>query len=309
MVDVVMAAMETVRDFTVEKGMKASELVGAVSSSGFQGKEIGEAVRIIKEMKKEKATVFLSFTANMAATGLRGLIAQLAKEKFVDVIITTGGALDHDLMRTGKGYILGDFNLDDKELHRKGMNRLGNVIIPSDRYVFLEKKMQRLFADLHGRKAAWTPSEIAREMGLSIADEGSFLHWATKNGIPVFCPGITDSAIGLQLYFYRQDHKDFMIDVSGDMKLADIVLNAQKTGGIILGGGIAKHHTIGVNILREGLDYAVYVTTASPWDGSLSGASASEAVSWSKIKEKGSAATVYGDATVMFPLIMAGVKG
>jgi deoxyhypusine synthase len=301
--------MEMVKDFTVEKGIKASELVSSISSSGFQGREIGEAVRIIKEMKKEKATVFLSFTANMAATGLRGVIAQLVKEKFVDVIITTGGALDHDLMRTGKGYMLGDFALDDGELHKKGINRLGNVLIPSDRYVFLEKIMQKLFSDLHKRKAAWTPSEIAREMGLSIKDKGSFLYWAAKNDIPVFCPGITDSAIGLQLYFYKQDHKDFMIDVSGDMRLADIVINAQKTGGIILGGGIAKHHTIGVNILREGLNFAVYVTTASPWDGSLSGATASEAKSWSKIKEKGSTATVYGDATVIFPLIMAGVKG
>jgi deoxyhypusine synthase len=304
-----MAPAETVRDFSVESGMKASELVGAISSSGFQGKEIGDAIRIIKEMKKEKATVFLSFTANMAATGLRGLISQLAKEKFVDVIITTGGALDHDLMRTGKDYMLGDFSLDDRELHRKGINRLGNVLIPNERYVFLEKKMQKLFSDMHARKNAWTPSEIARQMGLSIADQRSFLHWAARNNIPVFCPGITDSAIGLQLYFYRQDHKDFMVDVSGDMKLADIVLNADKTGGIILGGGIAKHHAIGVNILREGLDYAVYVTTASPWDGSLSGASASEARSWSKIKEKGNTATVYGDATVMLPLIMAGVKG
>jgi deoxyhypusine synthase len=301
--------METVRDFAIGKGMKASELSAAISSSGFQGREIGEAIRIIKEMKKEKATVFLSFTANMAATGLRGVIAQLTKEKFVDVIITTGGALDHDLMRTGKDYMLGDFSLDDGELHMKGINRLGNVLIPGDRYVFLEKIVQKLFSDLHKRKNTWTPSEIAKEMGMTVKDEGSFLYWAAKNGIPVFCPGITDSAIGLQLYFYKQDHKDFMIDVSGDMRLADIVINAEKTGGIILGGGIAKHHTIGVNILREGLDYAVYVTTASPWDGSLSGATANEAKSWSKIKEKGSTATVFGDATVMFPLIMAGVKG
>ncbi len=91
------------------------------------------------------------------------------------------------------------------------------------------------------------------------------------------------------------------------MRLGDIVVNAGKTGGIILGGGIAKHHTIGVNILKEGLDYAVYVTTSAAWDGSLSGATTNEAKSWSKIKEKGNTATVYGDATIIFPLIMAKV--
>ena len=300
---------DNVHDYRIVKGMGASELVGHMSASGFQGSEIGEAVRIIKKMKEEKATVFLSFTANMVATGLRGLIAQLVKEKFVDVIITTGGSVDHDLIRSGKDYLLGGFGMDDAQLHRKGVNRLGNILIPSDRYVFLEKKIQKLFASMHERKDTWTPSELIAEVGSVIDDEGSFLHWASKNGIPVFCPGITDSAIGLQLYFYKQDHTDFRIDVSGDMKLADIVINSEKRGGIILGGGIAKHHTIGVNILREGLDYAVYVTTSSPWDGSLSGATANEAKSWSKIKEKGNTATVYGDATVVFPLIIAGVLG
>lgn len=300
-------SMEHIRDYNIGKGMKAADLVGQMSAAGFQASEIGEAVRLIKKMKKEKATIFLSFTANMVATGLRGIIAHLAKEKFIDVIITTGGSIDHDLIRTGKSYLMGDFNLDDRELHRKGINRLGNVLIPNDRYVFLEKKMQGIFSALLKRKESWTPSELIGEIGKSLQDKSSFMHWASRNDIPVFCPGITDSAIGLQLYFFKQDHPEFKIDVSGDMKLADIVINSEKTGGIILGGGISKHHTIGVNILREGLDSAVYITTSSPWDGSLSGATSNEARSWSKIKEKGNTATVYGDATVIFPLIMAKV--
>ncbi len=287
--------------------MKATDLVGQMSSAGFQASEIGEAVRLIRKMKKEKATIFLSFTANMVASGLRGIITQLVREKFVDVIITTGGSIDHDIIRTKMPYLKGDFQLDDKELHRKGVNRLGNVLIPNDRYVFLEKFMQKLFRELKSRKRCWTPSEMIDEMGKKLKDEGSFLYWASKNGIPVFCPGITDSAVGLQLYFFKQDNKDFEIDVSGDMKLGDIVVNAEKTGGIILGGGIAKHHAIGVNILKDGLDYAVYVTTSSAWDGSLSGATPNEAKSWSKVTEKGDTATVYGDATIIFPLIMAKV--
>ncbi len=288
--------MEKIRDYKIGKGMKAADLVGQMSAAGFQASGIGEAVRLIRKMKQDEATVFLSFTANMMATGLRGIIAQLARESFVDVIITTGGSVDHDLIRTGKSYILGDFNLDDRELHRKGVNRLGNVLIPNDRYVFLEKRMQAIFLSLLKRKDTWTPSELIGEIGKSLDDEGSFLHWAGRNDIPVFCPGITDSAIGLQLYFFKQEHPEFKIDVSGDMKLADIVINSEKTGGIILGGGISKHHTIGV-----------YITTSSPWDGSLSGATSNEARSWSKIKEKGNTATVYGDATVLFPLIMSKV--
>jgi deoxyhypusine synthase len=302
-----MENLEKIRDYSIKKGMSVSDLVSQMGSAGFQASEIGDAVRLIRKMKSEKATVFLSFTANMLASGLRGIITEMVREKFVDVIITTGGSIDHDLIRTEKSYLLGDFSLDDSGLHKKGINRLGNILIPSDRFVFLEKKMQKLFSDLQQVKKRWTPSELIFEIGKSLNEESSFLYWASRNDIPVFCPGITDSAVGLQLYFFKQDNPDFEIDVSGDMRLADIVINSEKTGGIILGGGIAKHHTIGVNILREGLDYAVYLTTSSPWDGSLSGATPNEAKSWSKIREKGNTATVYGDATVTFPLIMAGV--
>jgi deoxyhypusine synthase len=299
--------MEKVRDYDIKKGIGAAEMAGQMSSAGFQATEVGEAVRIIREMKKEKATIFLSFTANMVASGLRGIITRLVRERFVDVIVTTGGSIDHDLIRTEKDYMIGDFHSDDKDLHRKGINRLGNILIPNDRYVFLEKKIQKIFSDLYKIKKTWTPSELIFEIGKTIADNGSFMHWASKNRIPVFCPGITDSALGLQLYFFRQDHKDFQIDVAGDTRLGDIVVNSEKTGGIILGGGIAKHHTIGVNILREGLDYAVYVTTSEPWDGSLSGATPSEARSWSKIARKGMTVTVYGDATLVLPIIVSGV--
>ncbi len=299
--------MEKIRDYSIKKGMTVSDLVGQFSAAGFQATEVGEAVRLIRKMKKERATVFLSFTANMLASGLRGIITKMVRERLVDVIITTGGSIDHDMIRAGKSYLLGDFKLDDTELHKKGINRLGNILIPSDRFVFLEKKMQGIFSQLQRRKKSWTPSELIFEIGKSVKDESSFMYWASKNNIPIFCPGITDSAVGLQLYFFKQDNPDFKIDVSGDMRLADIVINSEKTGGIILGGGISKHHAIGVNILREGLDYAVYITTSSPWDGSLSGATPNEAKSWSKIKEKGNTVTVYGDATIIFPLIMAKV--
>jgi len=298
--------MENVHDYAISNDMKVSELVSQMGSAGFQATEIAKAARLIKRMRREKATIFLSFTANMVAGGLRGLITQLVRESLVDVIITTGGSIDHDIIRTEKSYLLGDFSLDDTKLHKKGVNRLGNILIPSDRYIFLEKFIQPLFAELDAKRHSWSPSEFIAEVGKTLKSEDSFLYWAAKNNIPVFSPGITDSAIGLQLYFFKQENTDFAIDVSSDMKLADIVINSEKRGGIILGGGISKHHTIGVNILRDGLDYAVYFTTSSPWDGSLSGATPNEAKSWSKITEEGRTVTVYGDASVTFPLVLAG---
>jgi len=296
--------MDSVRDYRLKKGMGVAELLSQMGGAGFQATKVGEALDVIRKMKQEKATVFFAFTANMAASGLRGVFAELMKEKLVDVVITTGGAIEHDFIKADEPYFLGDFNMDDKELHRKEINRLGNLLIPTDRYVLLEKKMKPIFTRLYEKKKIISPSELISEIGKETKDEGSFLHWAYRNKIPVFCPGITDSAIGLNVYFFRQQHKDFGIDVSADMKaLGDIVINADKTGAIILGGGIAKHHTIGVNILRGGLDYGIYVTTAQPWDGSLSGARTNEAISWGKINEKARHVTVDGDATVIFPLM------
>ncbi|MBI5228428.1 deoxyhypusine synthase [Candidatus Micrarchaeota archaeon] len=279
------------------------------TSTGFQATQISRAVEIIKKMKKEKATIFLSFTSNMVASGLRGLFAELCKEKFIDCIITAGGSLDHDLIKSAKKYGLGDFMMDDKALHQKSMNRIGNILVPNECYVYLEEFMQDVFSELYEKEKILSPSQIARKIGEKTKSD-SFLYWANKNKIPVFCPGITDSAIGLQAYFFKQKKKDFGIDVTKDMNdLAQLVLNADKTAAIVLGGGISKHHTIAVNILRGGLDYAVYVTTSGPWDGSLSGARTQEAISWGKLKEESKFVTVDCDATIAFPLILSRLSG
>lgn len=299
---------------TAIRNIKIGELSGF--DTGFQATQLAKAVEVIKAMKKEKALIFLSFTSNMVASGLRGIFAELCEKKFVDVIITAGGSIDHDLIRSYDDYLVGDFSMDDAELHKKGVNRIGNILVPNERYELLEEKMQPIFEKLYSTCNPCSASEMAREIGLSIGNdkkakkEYSFLYWAAKNNIPVYCPGITDSAIGLQTYFFKQKKKDFGIDITKDMpKLGQLVLDAEKTGGIILGGGISKHHTIAVNILRGGLDYAVYVTTSSPWDGSLSGARTQEAVSWGKVAESASHVTVDGDATITVPLILKMVFG
>jgi deoxyhypusine synthase len=287
--------------------LKAKDLreIEGLANCGFQATNVAKAVSIIERMKKEKATIFLTFTSNMIASGLRGIIAEMCKRKFVDAIITAGGSLDHDLIKSAKPYQLGDFMMDDKELHKKGVNRIGNILVPNDRYEYLEGFMMESFEELYKKEKTVSPSQIARNIGEKTGED-SFLHWCTKNKIPVFCPGITDSAIGLQTYFFKQKRKDFAIDVTKDMnELAQLALNADKTGGLILGGGISKHHAIGVNLLRGGFDYAIYVTTSSPWDGSLSGARTNEGISWGKIKEGATHVTVDSDATIALPLIMA----
>lgn len=294
--------MKKIKDVDVEKSFENIETIG------FQATQLAKAAEVLKQMKKEKATIFLSFTSNLVASGLRGIFAELCRRKFIDAVITAGGSIDHDLIKAYAEYELGDFFMDDNGLHKHSINRLGNILIPNKCYELLGDKLQPIFERLYSKNKIVSPSEFADAIGNSLDEKNgrsSFLYWCTKNKIPVFCPGIADSAIGLQTYFFKQKKKDFAIDVTKDMNaLAQLVLNADKTGAIVLGGGIAKHHTIGVNILRGGLDYAVYITTASPWDGSLSGARTQEAVSWGKVSEKARHVTVDCDATIAFPLLM-----
>lgn len=290
-------------------GGNFSDLIDQMhESGGFSGKNLGKAVYILEDMIKEKDCIkFLSFPACIVATGLRGAIAQMIEKEMVDVIITTCGTLDHDLSRAwGGDYFHGSFNLDDRELHKKGINRLGNVLIPNDSHgIIMEKKMVPILQELVKEKQEWSSRELCYEFGKRLQDENSILYQAAKNNIPIYVPGITDGTFGTNLVWFSQDN-NFKLDLLKDEKeLADLTFKDKKTGAIIIGGGISKHHTIWWNQFKGGLDYAIYITTATQYDGSLSGARPKEAISWGKIKEKAKFVTVDGDATIILPVILS----
>lgn len=301
--------MDEIKDIELSEKSTISSLVGQWSSAGFQGSHLSDAVDVVRQMKENNATVFLAFTANMVASGLRGVFAELCRKKFVDAVITTAGTIDHDVIKSFVPYLKGSFEANDVELHKKGVNRIGNILVPNDRFELFEKKMQGYLAELYKKGPIVSPSELTNFVGSKLSDKNSILRACHENKIPLFCPGITDGAVGLQSYFFKQTHSNFAIEVTRDMgSLSAIVLSAKKTGAIILGGGISKHHVIGINLVRGGLDYALYVSTADERDGSLSGARSHEAKSWGKIKEKGDSVNLFGDAVIVFPLIAAALK-
>ena len=305
---------QPIKDMSLSKETKLEELVEQMyNSGGFTAKKVGIAARIFENMLSQKDCVkFLSFPACIISTGTRGIIRDMIREKMVDVVITTCGTLDHDIARTKKDYYHGEFNVDDAELHKKGINRLGNIFIPNESYgIILEEIMQPILDELwETGKMKWSPKELVWEFGKRLDDDKSIVYWAQKNEIPIFVPGIMDGAFGSQLWMFYQKHRDFTIDVfSDEQQLSDIVFTAKKTGALMIGGGISKHHTIWWNQFREGLDYVVYITTAQEYDGSLSGAKINEAISWGKVKEDATHVTVEGDATVILPLLYGAVSG
>jgi deoxyhypusine synthase len=297
-----------VKDIILRRGMGFNELVQQMKAGGgFSAKNLSLAVDILERMERDDLCVkFLSFPACIVATGCRGVILDMVKEKLVDVIVTTCGTLDHDLARNWRNYYHGSFNMDDAALHRKGINRIGNVLVPNESYgLILEEKMQPILQELWKRgRRDFSGKELIWEFGKRLKNT-SILYWAWKRKIPVYVPGIFDGAFGSQLWLFWQDHREFKLDQFRDeQELADIVFGAKRTGALIIGGGISKHHVIWWAQFCKGLDYAVYITTAPEWDGSLSGARTREAVSWGKVKETASHVTVEGDATVLLPLMI-----
>jgi deoxyhypusine synthase len=298
-------------DASVVKGMTVPQLVKALGSmGGFMAPRLYQASQILKEMREAKATVFLSFTGNLASTGLRGIIAQMIRSGMVQAVITTCGTLDHDLARAhGARYASGEFEYDDIMLNDLKIHRLGNVLIPLEDYgPLVENVMRAGLPEIMKGKDSISPSELAREFGARIKDENSIMKAAHDRNVPIYVPGIVDGSFGTNLFFFAQTNK-LRLDMFKDMNaLFNTVMDSKKTGAVIIGGGISKHHVIWWNQFKEGLDYCIYLTTAQEYDGSLSGALPREAISWGKLRPAAKQATVFGDVTINLPLLLGSIE-
>ncbi len=299
-----------VKDVKLRKGMSVKELIDSQRSiGGFSAQHMIQGIDILKEMLDDKDSFnFFSFPADIVATGLRGMIADSVK--YFDALMTTCGTLDHDLAKAyGGKYSLGTFEVDDNKLKEMDIYRLGNIFIGSEQYgLTVEKYFAEIMNDIYNSndyKGEYSPSELLFEFGKRIKDEDSILRQAYLNNVPIYCPGIVDGAFGTQIVLFSQDHK-FKLDLLKDeIALSNIAFDNKVTGALMLGGGISKHHVIWWSQFKGGLDYAVYITTASQYDGSLSGARLTEAVSWGKVKEKASYTTIDGDITIILPVIFS----
>ncbi|RXG34310.1 deoxyhypusine synthase family protein [Methanohalophilus sp. WG1-DM] len=298
--------MVQVKDLHWKKDMRVSELVDSYENVGFQSVELHRASEVIVKMKKDSAKVFLTFTSNMVTSGLRGFFAQLIELGIADVLVTTVGGLEEDIMKaTGEVFSIGNFNTDDVELHERGINRVGNLLIQNQSYMNFEDMITDILRKLYAKQNRWSVSEMLREIGLLLDDQNSILYQAAKNNVPVFCPAITDGAFGFHLFLFQQENPDFIVDVVKDF--GNILLTTSyddRKGVIALGGSISKHHAILATLLNGGAEYAVYMTTAHRTSGSMSGANTSEAKSWGKVKDESDIATVIGDVSITFPMAM-----
>lgn len=301
--------MEYVKQIHVKLGMSIGQLVTEMRNCGVLGAgRLAKAVDLVTEMFGDPDyTVFLTLAGPMVPGGLRRIIKDLIDEEYVDVIMASGANIVHDMMEAlGYSHIKGTLWADDVKLRRRKLGRIGDIYVRQEAFHKLEREIHKFLEDI-SKKEIEGPSirRLLYDFGTKLNDPSSILTSATKRNAPIFCPGLIDSMIGFHIWTFSQ-LKKFSINPVADLhELSEIVFKAKKVGAIILGGGLPKHHVLSACMLREGIDVAVQITLDRPEGGSLSGAPLEEAVSWGKVKASGKHVTVIGDATMIFPVIIA----
>ena len=298
--------MKEVKHVKIKKGMKVDELVRGMRDAGVMGGgKLGKAVDILEEMIKDKeCKVFVGVAGALIPGGMREIIIDLLD--YVDVFVCTGATLTHDLIEAlGNRHYQGTERIDDAKLNKKGIDRIYDSFMKNEVYQDLEEFFNEHFDEL---KSEENIKEFLWKLG-SLVKERSILKKCYENRIPIFCPGISDSGIGLMVWNKIVNNEECKVKVFDDLKeMLDIAITSKKNGILYLGGGVPK------NFIQQALQfgnmasYGVQITMDRAEHGGSSGAELREGISWGKMSDKGKFVDVICDITIALPVIFGGLK-
>ncbi|MFH0967722.1 MAG: deoxyhypusine synthase [Methanobacteriota archaeon] len=295
-----------VRQAHLRAGMSVNDLVLVMEKAGaYNGGALSRAASIYSSMLTDTGTTkFLGLAGAMVPAGMGGIVSDLIRDGRVDALVSTGANLTHDIIEAiGCHHFRGTEQCNDIELRHEEINRIYDVYLPNDAFITFEGFMQEVLADLEDGSTI-SISDLLTHIGSRL--ETGILATAARNNIPVFCPAIQDSMIGLQYWLFRQGRK-VTVDAFADMtRIIDLCFEAERAGALFIGGGVPKNFILQSMLMTpKGFSYAVQLTGDRPDLGGLSGATLDEARSWGKVDEDAKTVTVYGDATITFPLLIA----
>ena len=299
---------EPVEQMRLKPGMSVGELAEQMGRAGaYNGGALYRAVCIYEKMLRDpETTKFFGLAGAMVPAGMGGIVEDLLNKGYIDVLVSTGANMTHDIIEAiGCHHYHGRADCSDIELRHEDINRIYDVYLPNEAFIGFEEFMQGIYSEIP-EGSTISINALLDHIGSHL--ESGILASAHRKGVPVYCPAIQDSMIGLQYWLFSQSHQ-VTVDAFKDMPaLLDRCFTAKKAGALLVGGGVPKNYILQSMLMTEnGFSYAVQLTGDRPDLGGLSGATLDEARSWGKITEEASAVTVYGDATILLPLLVAAV--
>ncbi len=306
-----------VEHMRINAPLTVDQLIAQFRNSGsFGAGRLATACDVYEKMLRDKeCTVFLALSGALVPAGLRAIISDLIRARFIDVLVCTGASMVHDAIEAvGGRHYKGSWVDDDHELYKYHIFRIYDVLVPEEAFVRLDYTLSELYSKIaEERKGeALSSREFAWELGKRLDDKNSILRSAYEMGVPVFIPAVRDSEFGFihWLHSSQQNRKNVLtVDAFKDVpEICNICANSPKNGMVVLGGGVPRNTVQSAALAsKKGLDYAVVVTMDRPETGGLSGSTLKETISWGKVKGEADSVMVIGDAMVSFPLMAASV--
>lgn len=313
---------------TIEVKKKSlAQLLEAMGKTGFQGKSLADTLKVLKKMIDEKEnTIFLGYAGSLSTTGQWKIIKWLIENRYIDVLVSTGANISEDILEgLGYSYSQGTHLVNDVDLLKNQIYRFYDVYADEPQYRKMERFIYGFMSTLNSKKV-YSSAEFLNLFGKYQNERGidSITAAAYRAKVPVFSPGLADSAYGIAAFLLHKEKKrKVIVDQFKDfVQLGEIGCRSKNTSVIYIGGGVPKDTIQLISILtylgRSGKKiyphkYAIQITTDSPQWGGLSGCTFEEAISWGKIDQKGDKVVCYCDATIALPILshglIEGIKG
>jgi deoxyhypusine synthase len=305
-----------VEPFRVDANLTADEVLSRMERISFQGRSLATAYRIWQKMLESRATIFLGVAGALSAGGLRLLIAHLIQERYVDCFVSTGANLYHDLHEIrGRRHYVGSSAENDSALQEARIDRVYDTYADEEEFCENDEWIADFAVTLERRP--YSTREFLYKLGEHLwreYKEDGILTAAYRANVPIFCPAIADSSLGMGLSQARHAAPGAgQIDVIGDIiESANIVIRRPQTASIVFGGGTPKNFINQASVQAEFFDdrvgghrFALQIVTDVPHFGGASGSTLDEAKSWGKIATDAEQVTVHADATIAAPLLVA----
>jgi deoxyhypusine synthase len=304
----------------IDRRKNVAALLEKMQGISFQGRNLATAYQIWKTMLGDRVMILMGMAGAMVPAGLRRTVVYLIKNRLIDCLVSTGANFFHDIHETlGRYHFQCSPEIDDVLLQKNLIDRMYDVLADEEEFREADAMIGHFAATLD-QSRPYTTREflnlLGKELAKSVKDDG-IVTAAYKANIPLYCPAVADSSIGIGIAENRHLGKNtFTFDVVGDvLETARLAAHSPASAVVYFGGGTPKNFVnqteVTATFIRDshsGHKYALQITTDAPHWGGLSGCTFAESQSWGKIAHDASMVDVHCDSTIAMPVLVTALS-